>query len=236
MLPVVIEIDVGVGRTGCLDIPDAVSLAKTIAHLPSLRFAGVQAYWGNLQQVMPFQERERRVDAQATKLRALIAALVEAALPPEIVTGGGTGTHWIDASFGLFTELQSGSFMFMDSCYGSIPVTPDGNPYLPSLFVAASAISSNQPGRVIMNAGLKALATDSGKPIPMRGAPINATYCFMGDEHGAIDFNPSSSPPIGSTIELLTPHCDPTVNLHRRYLIARDDEIIDEWPILARGY
>ena len=163
LLPVVVEIDVGVGRTGCLDIPDAVQLAKTIAHLPSLRFAGVQAYWGNLQQVMPFEERSRRVDVQATKLRSLITALVESGLAPAIVTGGGTGTHWIDASLGLFTELQSGSFMFLDSCYGSIPVTPDGNPFLPSLFVAASAISGNQPGRVIINAGLKALATDSGQ-------------------------------------------------------------------------
>ena len=41
---------------------------------------------------------------------------------------------------------------------------------------------------------------------------------------------------LGSTVELLTPHCDPTVNLHKSYLIAKGEEIVDEWPILARGY
>ncbi len=235
-LPVIVELDVGVGRTGCREVADAVALARRVAGHGALRFAGVQAYWGNLQQVMPLDERERRIAAQAERLRSLLSALRDVGLPAEIVTGGGTGTVFLDPATALFTELQPGSFLFLDSCYAAIPLKGNENPFLPSLFVAAGVVSANQPGRVIVNAGYKALATDSGRPTPARGAPSGSTYRFMGDEHGAIDLGDGPSPGLGAVIELLTPHCDPTVNLHARYQVARGMEVIDVWPIAARGY
>lgn len=235
-LPILVELDVGVGRTGCVEISDAVALAKRIAGHTSLRFAGIQAYWGNLQQVTPLEERERRVAAQIERTRALIAALTGAGLKPEIVSGSGTGTHWIDGRSGIFTELQPGSFLFLDSCYAAITMSAEGNPFVPALFVAAGVVTSNRPDRVIVNAGWKAFATDSGKPVPMRGAPAGATYRYMGDEHGAVEFESGTPPQLGVVIELLTSHCDPTVNLHAHYQVVRGDEVVDEWPILARGY
>ncbi len=235
-LRLIVELDVGVGRTGCLDCRSVVALAQQIAGLPQLRFAGIQAYWGNLQQVMPFAERERRVHLQAERLRGLIADLTAAGLPPGIVSGGGTGTHAIDGVLGLYTELQPGSFMFLDSCYGAIPLAADGNPFEPSLFVAASVVSANTPGRSIVNAGFKAFATDSGLPKVSRGAPLQSTYRYMGDEHGAVDCPDGTAPKVGDTVEFLTSHCDPTVNLHAQYHVVRGDEVVDVWPIIARGY
>jgi D-serine deaminase-like pyridoxal phosphate-dependent protein len=235
-LPVIVDFDMGVGRTGCLEVADVVALAKRIAGHTSLRFAGVQSYWGNLQQIMPLSERESRVAAQAARLRAALHALAGAGLKAEIVTGAGTGTHWIDGKTGLFTEIQPGSFLFLDSCYAKIDFSDEPSPFRPSLFVAAGVVSANRPGRVIVNAGWKAFATDSGNPVPMRGAPPGATYRYMGDEHGAVDFESGEAPPLGSVIELLVSHCDPTVNLHSAYRIVRGDAVIDQWPIAARGY
>ena len=137
-LPVLVDVDVGMDRTGCLEIADVVSLAKDIAATPSLRYAGIQAYWGNLQQVMPFDERSRLVGVQTERVRAVIDALQAAKLPPGIVSGGGTGSHRIDAASGLFTEIQPGSYLFMDSCYGKVAISETGNPFMPSLFVAAT--------------------------------------------------------------------------------------------------
>ena len=236
VLPVFVELDAGLARTGCADVQSAVNLAQEIVRQPSLRFAGLQAYWGGLQQIMPFDERGRRVAAETQKLRALVAALSARGMAPRIVSGGGTGTHWHDAAQGIFTELQIGSFVFLDSLYHATQLTPTGNPFAPSLFVAASVVSASHPGRVTVNAGYKAMATDSGKPVPMRGVPEGAVYSFMGDEHGVIDFASGQAPLLGATVELLTPHCDPTVNLHKSYLVAKGEEIVDEWPILARGY
>jgi 3-hydroxy-D-aspartate aldolase len=235
-LSIIVELDVGVGRTGCIEIADAVALARHIAGHKPLRFAGIQGYYGNLQQVMPFDERQQRAAAQIERIRALVAALTAERLKPEIITGSGTGTHWIDAQSHLFTELQPGSFLFLDSCYQPIPLSPAGNPFTPALFVAAGVVTANHPTKVIVNAGWKAFATDSGKPVPLRGAPAGATYRYMGDEHGAVEFESGPAPALGAVIELLTSHCDPTVNLHARYQVVRGEAVVDEWPIAARGY
>jgi 3-hydroxy-D-aspartate aldolase len=232
-LEVLIDFDFGQGRTGCCSVEEAVALAALIARYPSLRLLGVQAYWGHLQQVVPMSERQRLVGEQQERLRGLIRALTSVGHVPEIVSGAGTGTHGIDGNSGLFTEIQPGSFLFMDSCYDVSLTSESGNPFTPSLFVAASVVSANHPGRVIVNAGLKAFATDSGKPRPWRGAPTDATYRFMGDEHGAVEFD-GQGPGLADTIEFLTSHCDPTVNLHSAFHVVRGDEIIDIWPINAR--
>ena len=182
----------------------------------------------------PFEERVRLVGVQIERVRATIAALEAVNLSPPIVSGGGTGSHRIDAASGLFTEIQPGSYLFMDSCYGTISIGETGNPFTPSLFVAASVVSANRPGRVIVNAGWKALAADSGLPVALRGAPAGATYRFMGDEHGALDFEGADAPRLGSTIEFLTSHCDPTVNLYGSYHVVRGENVVDIWPIRAR--
>src|SRR6266404_2189076 len=192
---VVVDVDVGMGRTGCLEIADAVALARQITSAPALNYAGIQAYWGNLQHVSPFSERSRLIGIQADRVRAAVAALTAAGLPPAIVTGGGTGSHGIDA---------------------------------------ATVLSANKPGRVVVNAGWKAFAADSGKPVALRGGPPGASYRFMGDEHGALDFEGDGGPELGSTIEFLTSHCDPTVNLYGAFHVVRGDEVIDIWPIRAR--
>jgi len=229
---VIVEVDVGVGRTGCLAVPDIVAIAGGAQAAAGLRYAGIQAYWGNLQQIMPHAERARLAAVQIERVRSVIAALADAGLAPETVTGAGTGTFTIDAASGLFTEIQPGSFMFMDSCYGSIDLgLAEG--FETSLFVAATVVSSTRPGRVIVNAGFKAFAMDSGLPIAARGAPEGATYRYMGDEHGAVDFQ-GEAPPLGSMIEFVTSHCDPTVNLYPAFHVVRGEEIIDKWPILAR--
>ena len=233
-MDVLVDFDFGLGRTGCAELQDAVALAGRINAKPALRFRGVQAYWGHLQQVMPLSERIRLTGIQQDRLRQLIAELKAAGLAPEIVSGAGTGTHAVDGRTGLFTELQPGSFLFMDSCYGSIVTNDNENPFEASLFVAASVVSANRPGRVIVNAGLKAFATDSGKPEPRRGAPRGATYRFMGDEHGAVDFEGAGGPVLGDTIEFLTSHCDPTVNLYPGLHVVKGEEVVDFWPIRAR--
>jgi D-serine deaminase-like pyridoxal phosphate-dependent protein len=237
VLPIVVELDAGTGRTGCASVEAALALARDVAAHDSLHFVGIQVYWGHLQQVMPLAERQRRVAEAKQPLKGLIHRLTEAGLRPGIVTGGGTGTSFLDPEGGLFTELQPGSFLFLDSCYGAVPLDEaQGNPFEPSLFVRAAVVSRAHPGRVVVNAGLKAFATDSGRPVPVRGAPEGAAYRFMGDEHGAVEFDPGrEAPALGAGIELLTSHCDPTVNLHDRYAVVEGEDVVDFWPI-TRGF
>ncbi len=233
-VPVLVDIDMGMARTGCRTIDDVVDLARELAGAPGLKFSGIQAYWGNLQQVMPFSERARLIGEQLERTRTMISALHSAGHKPAIVSGGGTGSHRIDAASGLFTEMQPGSFLFMDSCYGGISISENDNPFAPSLFVSATVVSANHPGKVTVNAGWKAFAADSGKPVAVRGAPANSTYRFMGDEHGIVEFAGDRGPQLGANIEFLTSHCDPTVNLYNAFHVVRGEEVVDIWPIRAR--
>lgn len=228
-MDVLVDFDFGMGRGGCIEIQDAVALAQMANAHKSLRFRGMQAYWGHLQQVMPLADRKTQCEVQHARLRAVIAALAGAGLRPEIVSGAGTGSHVIDGETGLFTELQPGSYLFLDSMYGKSV----GSPFEPSLFVATTVVSANRQNRVIVNGGFKAFATDGGKPEVVRGAPKEASYRFMGDEHGALDFE-GEGPGLGGTVEFLTSHCDPTVNLYPAFHVVRGEDVIDIWPIAAR--
>ena len=158
-------------------------------------------------------------------------------LVPSIVTGAGTGSHAIDAGGGLFTELQCGSYVFMDVRYQEVTLRPDeAQPFEPALFVRTSVISANAAGHVTTDAGLKHFATDGPRPVIARGAPAGAEYHFFGDEHGRIELPDAARHlPVGTALECITPHCDPTVNLFDVYHVVHGDTLVDIWPIDARG-
>lgn len=234
-LDVLIDIDPGIGRTGVTSADAAVALAGAIAKLPRLRLRGVQCYCGIQQHIESFAERKAAIEERTAYLSTIIDALTAAGAAPEIVSGGGTGTHRIDAELGVFTELQVGSYVFMDRQYAECDLAGSGEQaFETALFVDARAVSVNTPGLATIDAGFKAFATDGGVPVVTSGAPEGAVYIFMGDEHGGI-LSPAFAPRLADRVTLQVPHCDPTVNLYSDYHLVRDDTLVDIWPITARG-
>ena len=99
---------------------------------------------------------------------------------PELISGSGTGTHGFDSA-GPYTELQAGSYVFMDADYGRIKgEDADGLGFVPSLFVLATVVSVNRAGQVTVDAGTKALATNGPPPSVIIGAAPGASYRFTG--------------------------------------------------------
>ncbi len=234
-LTVFVDVDPGIRRTGVASPTDAVALAQAIRAAPNLRFGGVQFYCGSQQHIEAFAERRDAIAERTAYLQTVLDALKEAGSPAPIVTGGGTGTHRIDAALGVFTELQVGSYVFMDRQYNDCDLTGDGAaPYETALMVDARVISANAKALVTIDAGFKALATDGGPPAIISGAPEGAAFAFMGDEHGAIVANDSGLT-LGDIVTLASPHCDPTVNLYDYFHVVRGDTLIDIWPVTARG-
>ena len=238
-LDVVVEIDVGTARTGVASPADAVALARRIAASEPLRCAGIQGYAGHLQHVHAFAERVERHRASMAPLAEAVRLLREAGLTPEIVTGGGTGSHRLEPKAGLLSELQVGSYVFMDVDYDAVDLAgPEANaqPFRPALFVQASVVSVNRPGVAIIDAGLKSFATDGPKPVVFAGAPTGTPFRYKGDEHGALDLPQGAAAlPLGATVSLVVPHCDPTVNLYDRYHCVRGDRLVEIWPVAGRG-
>ena len=226
-------IDVNVGQNRCGALPEnAVELATGIRSLAGIRIVGVQGYEGHLQHGRNLEARRASCDAAMVKLTQVVTDLERAGLEISIVSTGGTGTFTFCAQHDRVTEVQPGSFMFMDTDYLDTP----GLPFRSALCVHATVISLS-PGRAILDAGFKSLSTDSGfaRPTNIQGW----SYSPAGDEHGLLEADPSalniSSLRIGDRVELIPSHIDTTINLHDAYCAHRGGMLESIWPISARG-
>jgi 3-hydroxy-D-aspartate aldolase len=166
-----------------------------------------------------------------------LETLAGAGYTPGIVSGGGTGTFDIDRRAGLFTECQCGSYAFMDIEYEDVQLFARGaNPFKTALFVQCMVVSNNVRGEPTIDGGFKCFSMDGPIPRPAAGAPRGAVYRFYGDEFGKIVLaRKNGSLELGAKIELVTPHCDPTINLHDFYHCVRGNRLVDIWPVDARG-
>ncbi len=236
-LTVVIDIDPGIHRTGVASPEAAMALVKKVVGHKSLKYAGVQFYCGRHQHIVDFQQRKAEIEERTAYLKGIVDQLTAAGLKPGIVTGSGTGTHFIDAKGGVFTELQVGSYVFMDHDYNVCDLRGAGKPtFEQALQIDARVVSANTPGLVTVDAGLKAMATEKGPPVILSGAAPGSTTRFMGDEHLAVVAPEGKAPPaLAEQVILTPPHCDPTVNLYEAYHLVKGDTLVEIWPVTARG-
>ena len=237
---VLVDVDVGQGRCGVAPGAAAVELARRVEAARGLELKGIQAYQGGAQHVDGFAER-REVYADAiARMRETVAAFEAAGLSLEIKSGGGTGSWRWDAESGVLNELQAGSYLFMDSHYRSIG-GEDSDTYddfKPSLFVLTTVVSAPGPEHVVMDAGHKALSSDSGLApcLEIEGA----VHARASDEHGVLELSPGSRrPEIGETLLFQPSHCDPTINLYDVYHGVRggmEEGVLEAViPVAARG-
>jgi D-serine deaminase-like pyridoxal phosphate-dependent protein len=237
VLQVLIDIDPGIRRTGVPSPEAAADVGNAIKAAKSLHYLGVQYYCGREQHIEDFAKRREAVEDRTAYLRTVIEALAGIGMAPGVVTGGGTGTHRIDAELGVFNELQVGSYVFMDRQYNECDLTgADAGtpPYETSLQIDARVVSANTAGLATIDAGFKAMATDGGPPTVLTGAPVGAPYHFMGDEHGLV-VSGETRLSIGDIVTLAAPHCDPTVNLYDFFHVVRGDTLVDIWQVQGRG-
>ncbi len=234
-LRVLVEIDVGNSRCGVEPGEEAVKLAKLIEAQPNLTFAGLQAYNGSAQHRQTFAERRAAIDKVIEKARRTRDLLAKAGLACELISGAGTGTYRFEAASDVFTEIQAGSYVFMDAEYAAIE-GEDGDPYRDfahSLFILTTVMSRTRREMAVCDAGLKAASPDSGPPTVY--GRNDAEYTRGSDEHGRLALVLDSPIEIGEKIRLVPGHCDPTINLYDWYVCYRGDVVEAVWPITARG-
>ena len=225
---VLVEIDTGHGRCGVAPGPDAVALAERIAASSHLRFAGLQAYHGAAQHMRTLDERTAAIGAGAEATRRTVEQLRQRGLVCDIVGGGGTGSFELEAASGVFTEIQAGSYAFMDADYGRNHGGASAG-FRQSLFVLATVMST-RPGRAVVDAGHKAVAIDSGYPLVWQKPGL--AYTGASDEHGVLTGDGLA---LGEPVRLVPGHCDPTVDRHDWYVGIRAGRVVRVWPVAARG-
>ena len=235
-LKVLVDLDVGLHRTGIRPVDEATDLAELLDAAEFLELRGLQAYAGHLMHIHDFAERREKSLAAMKVLGEQRDALKAKGLCCDIVSGGGTGTYNIDPEATVLTELQGGSYIFMDKQYNDVALGNGASfPFETSLFVQMSVVSNNTKNLATTDAGFKSFSTDAEPPKLLSGAPEGAGYFFFGDEQGGILLPDGAHLPLGSVLTAMTPHCDPTVNLYDFYHVVRGDRLVDIWPIEARG-
>ncbi len=242
-LSIYLEINVGQNRCGIEAGEPAAKLAQRIAAtMPRLRLVGLQAYHGTAQHLRSIQERKAVVNQVCEKVNQTLLAFDSLGMGrPEVISGGGSGSVGLDARTNVFTEVQAGSYVFMDIDYMRNEWDASIQPALKqSLFILTSVMSQPTSHRAVVDAGLKALSVDSGLP-ELQNAP-GMVYAKANDEHGLIELKaaadgglPEPEALLGQKLWLIPGHCDPTVNLYDELVVIDDDQVVDTWPILARG-
>jgi D-serine deaminase-like pyridoxal phosphate-dependent protein len=233
-LAVLIDLDIGQNRTGIQPGEAALQLAQKIGQSRNLELKGICAYAGHAAHVVGFEQRRKASRAALDQALATRDLLVKHGHRVEILSGASTGTYNIDSDIEGMTEMQSGSYVFMDVEYRRIG-GQSGSVYedfAPALYVLSTVI--HRSGRkAIVDAGIKALATDRSFGPEVFGMS-SVVYEFAGDEHGRLVVNDERIQ-LGDRLRLITPHCDPTVNLYDRFFCVRRDVVEDEWPIMERA-
>jgi D-serine deaminase-like pyridoxal phosphate-dependent protein len=241
-IDVFVEVDVGHGRCGVPAAAAGVLAQHVVSHAPpegGLRFAGLQAYHGAAQHVRGAAEREAASQHAASQVRAAQASVTGAGIACRLVTGAGTGTFAFDTASGVWGELQAGSYLFMDRDYADNAPGPNTPRFEHALFVK-SQVMSRGASHAVVDAGHKSYAVDSGLPQVWQR---DLEFVNASDEHGVLcsrhGGSPAGLPQLGETIWLVPGHCDPTVNLHDRYVAVRgglESGVVEAvWAIEARG-
>lgn len=223
-----IDLDVGLHRTG-VQPEGAAALARHVARLPHLRLVGVQGYEGHLQHVRGREERRRLCLASMAVLTSTAEALRRGGHEMAVVTTGGTGTAEFCAGVAGVTEVQPGSFIFMDTDYRDAL----GPAYSNALTVLSTVLSRQGPRAATVDAGLKSLTTDSGLAEARDG---RYAYGVLGDEHGSLSWEEGTPAlVVGDRVEMIPSHIDPTINLFDVYYAHRKGVIEEIWAVDARG-
>lgn len=233
---VVMDIDV-IKRSGVIPGAPALALAQLIGKMPNLKFRGILAYDGAVQHVVGFQKRKEEALKTFEPVVMTYEMLKKAGFNMEIFSGGGTGTYDMMQEVPGFTDVQVGSYLFMDRQYMEIGGAKNEkvfDDFAPSLTVMATIINMNYPNRIITDSGAKSFTLNQPPPLVV-GEP-DFVYFAGSDEYGTITFEKSNkSYKVGDKLEVIIPHCDPAINEYDFMYGTRKDKVVSILPILGRG-
>lgn len=236
---ILIDLDPGIGRTG-IKFEQALSFANKIQELEFLNLAGIQCYAGNLQHITSYNERKQASLTIMKGAGEVVEALRSSGFSCPILTGTGTGTYDIDIHAPEVTEIQPGSYTVMDVEYAAIGSSTNPGSFGTfghAMTLLTTVISSNRSEHVTVDAGTKSIYMDLvHKPRIISHQGLHYDWGGFGDEHGKITCDSVVAlPNNGEVIELIVPHCDPTINLYDQFFIVERERVIDVWDIDLRG-
>lgn len=229
MLNLLIEVDSGSERTGAIPGEPSLELVRGIMELESVQFAGVMGYEGHCMFIEDADERRQMVHADQERLVGTAELIRAHGIPVQTVSAAGTGTYDLTGNYPGITELQPGSYIFMDGRYRAL------RPEIRcALSVICTVISRPLPERVVVDIGMKSVTNEFGMP-QVLSIP-NCELYREGEENACIRLEDTGHPiRPGDPVELLPMHGDTTIAAHDVYHLCHGDEVVMTLPIQGRG-
>jgi len=229
-LGVVIEVNVGNDRCGTRSMEETLDMAKYILAKKGLMFKGLMGYEGHCVFIVDREERQSAC-LKANKILVDSAEMLRThGFACEIVSAGGTGTYDMSGVYPGITEIEAGSYIFMDGRYSG---NVGNDTFRPALWVLSTVISKPRPGLALIDAGMKSLTHEFGLPVPLLpGADLKG----MSEEHGRLELLPEADHlKVGDLVAVMPSHGCTTVNLHDRYCVIKNNRLAAVWNIACRG-
>jgi D-serine deaminase-like pyridoxal phosphate-dependent protein len=222
-IEVLIDVDVLIHRCGVGSPAEAVALATRVARTPGLRVVGAMGYEGRVRAGVP--DRAARIASAYDTLARTVAALRDAGVPVDTVSGAGTSTLREAIADPTITELQAGVYAVMEP-----ELEPMGLPFACAVAVRGTVISARD-GRIVLDAGRRSVGMEYGPPLPLG---LTARSIMVSDEHTTIWVD-GPTQAVGDQVDLVPGQVRTTFNLHDEVVASRAGAVVATWPIAARG-
>jgi len=233
---ILVDIDVGMGRTGLQTPRQALELAQNVETTKGVRLDGIMCYpghvWGD-----PDKQSDQ-LSRVSDKLAETLALWHSHGLEAGIVSGGSTPTAYQSHLISELTEIRPGTYVFndMNEVRGGYATVEEC-----AARMVCTVVSNAVPGQVVIDAGNKTLTSDRCLPALESGYGYvveypDATITALSEEHGQVDISRCRrSPQLGEQIHVIPNHICPCVNLHDTVWWVEPDREPEQMRVDARG-
>ena len=225
---VLVEVNVGMNRSGVDPGPPAVKLANAVQNAKNLNFKGILGYEGHCVLIDNYEEKKKLCLEALAKDVQTGDLIRRSGIDVETICAGGTSTYDITGNYPGITEIHPGTYATMDLKFKNM-----GIPFDCAVSLLTSVMSTPSPGRATVDAGLKAISTEYGLPKTKQGngevIHLYEEHCLLQQDDSAKEFK------IGDKVELLPMHGCTTIPLHDKFYCTRNGYLEAVWDITARG-
>lgn len=235
-MPVLLEVDVGMGRTGVRP-EDAVEAARAVHEAPGLELRGILTHAGHGYGASSYEERAEIGRLEGETLVKVAEAIRAAGLPCDEVSVGSTPTAEFAAAVPGVTEVRPGNSVFHDGIQVDLGVVDADRC---ALTVLATVVARPAPDRIVLDCGSKTLSSDVGRAGAAGGfgrvwGREDLRLARLSEEHGILPIDPAEEFAVGDRLRIVPNHACATTNLHERFVVVDAERVVEEWSIAARG-
>lgn len=235
-LDVIIELNTGQDRAGVKPGDEALALAEAIrAGMPHLRVIGLMTHEGQVNSAAGVDGMTETALAAGHAIIDTAELLREHGFDIDVVSVGSTPAAFTTTTIDGVTEMRPGTYVFNDRAYLRFGLSPEDC----ALRILATVTSRPAPDRAIVDAGSKTLTSDMAPGAAGHGLIVDypdAVIVRISEEHGVVQLPESAQGiKVGDKVEIIPNHVCPTVNLQDEVYLVRDGEVVETWPVIARG-